>query len=89
MTNRDKAEGRYDPRNTLARTLRRFLRSQLGLAAYQKARVRRRIIHRGLTLQEAQEHCNNLETSSTTATSTVARQRTRSYGPWFDGYEKE
>lgn len=32
MVNRDKASGRYDPRNTLARTLRRFLSSQLGLA---------------------------------------------------------
>jgi hypothetical protein len=41
---------------------------------------------RGLTLEEAQTHCKDPETSSRTATSAAARRRTRLYGPWFDGY---
>lgn len=42
-----------------------------------------RIIERGLTLEEAQEHCNDPETSSSTAS---ARKRKRISGQWFDGY---
>lgn len=52
-------------------------------------RHRRRTIMTGLTLQEAQQHCSNPETSSSTATSSAARARTRRMGAWFDGYEKE
>lgn len=47
---------------------------------------RRTIISR-CTLAEAQRHCNDPETSSTTATSSAAHARTRRMGPWFDGYE--
>lgn len=50
---------------------------------------RRRIIETGLSLEDAQTHCRNPETSSSTATSAEAKRRTRKYGPWFDGYEKE
>jgi len=46
-------------------------------------------IRRGLTLEQAQAHCRNPETSSRTATSTAARQRTEARGPWFDGYEDD
>lgn len=46
-----------------------------------------RTIRRGLTLEEAQAHCRDPETSSKTATSARGRTRTRRYGPWFDGYE--
>jgi hypothetical protein len=49
---------------------------------------KRRIIRRGLTLEEARAHCNDPETSSSTATSSAARKRTRDLGPWFDGYEE-
>lgn len=46
-----------------------------------------RTIRRGLTLEQAQEHCRNPETSSRTATSAAATRRTRTLGPWFDGYD--
>lgn len=46
----------------------------------------KRVIARGLTLEEAQEHCRNPETSSRTCTKAVNVARTRKMGPWFDGY---
>ena len=52
-------------------------------------RVMRRTIERGLTLEQAQAHCSNPETSSRTATSSKARKRTERRGPWFDAYESE
>ena len=48
----------------------------------------KRIIKRNLTLEEAQAHCRNPETSSRTCTSAAAKRRTRTKGAWFDGYEK-
>ena len=45
-----------------------------------------RTIKRGLTLKEAQAHCSNPETSSSTATSAVAVARTKKLGKWFDSY---
>jgi len=45
----------------------------------------RRILTR-VTLEEAQRHCADPETSSSTATSAAAKARTRRMGPWFDGY---
>jgi hypothetical protein len=47
-----------------------------------------RTIETGLTLQEAQAHCRDPETSSSTATGAIAKARTRRHGPWFDGYEE-
>lgn len=49
-------------------------------------RAEREVIKRGLTLEEAQAHCHDPETSSTTATSEAAQELTRTKGPWFDGY---
>jgi len=46
-----------------------------------------RVIRSGLTLEQAQAHCQNPETSSSTATGSVERARTRTRGPWFDSYE--
>jgi hypothetical protein len=43
----------------------------------------------GLTLEEAQQHCKDPETSSSTATSAKAKRLTAARGPWFDGYEAE
>jgi hypothetical protein len=43
-------------------------------------------IARNLTLKEAQEHCNNPNSSSSTCTGKTGKARTRKCGPWFDGY---
>jgi transcription elongation factor Elf1 len=47
------------------------------------------IIKSGLTLEEAQAHCGDPETSSRTCTSAEGRERTELYGAWFDAYEEE
>lgn len=47
-----------------------------------------RIIKRGVALAEAQAHCKDPETSSSTCTSAAGRRRTKERGPWFDGYEE-
>ena len=46
----------------------------------------RRTINTGLTLEQAQTHCSDPETSSSTCKNSVGRRRTRERGPWFDGY---
>ena len=47
------------------------------------------VLRTGLTLDVAQAHCNDPETSSVTAKGYPAQQRAKLYGPWFDGYESE
>ncbi len=47
----------------------------------------KRVVKRNLTLAEAQAHCRDKETSSSTCTSYAGRKRTRLHGPWFDGYD--
>ena len=49
----------------------------------------KRVVKRGLTLEEAQAHCGSPETSSSTCMSFAGKKRTRERGPWFDGYTKE
>ena len=49
----------------------------------------RRVIARGLTLEQAQAHCGDPETSSSTCTKAAGKARTRRMGPWFDGYDQE
>jgi hypothetical protein len=49
----------------------------------QKARV----VHRGLTLEQAQAHCKDPNTSSRTANKTSSKAITKSVGEWFDGYD--
>lgn len=46
-----------------------------------------KIVKKVYTLEEAQQHCNDPETSSKTATSKDAIAHTKKYGAWFDGYD--
>jgi hypothetical protein len=46
-----------------------------------------RTIRKGLTLAEAQAHCQDPETSSKTATSARVKRYTARVGAWFDGYD--
>jgi hypothetical protein len=46
----------------------------------------KRLIYNNMTLEEAQAHCRDPETSSSTCTSSVGLARTRKYGPWFECY---
>lgn len=48
-----------------------------------------KLLFTGLTLEEAQTHCNDPESSSKTCTGTIGCQRTRDNGPWFDVYYED
>jgi hypothetical protein len=48
-----------------------------------------RVLKRGLTLEQAQEHCRNPETSSRTCQQARNRRRKARFGAWFDGYSEE
>ena len=50
---------------------------------------RRYTLRYGLTLEQAQQHCDNPETSSSTCTTRAARQTTYRNGPWFDSYTED
>jgi hypothetical protein len=56
---------------------------------FQKGDPQRRGLPTGLTLEQAQAHCKQPETSSSTCTSSAGKRRTQQRGPWFDGYEEE
>jgi len=49
----------------------------------------REVQEANLTLEEAEERCNDPESSSRTATSGDATNHTNAHGPWFDGYEEQ
>ena len=55
---------------------------------YFSSNQNRRTILTGLTLDEAQAHCKDPETSASTCTSAAKRAYTRRVGKWFDGYEE-
>ena len=52
-------------------------------------RLNRTVVRTGLTLEEAQKHCKDPETSSTTCKRKANVERTLRHGAWFDGYEEE
>lgn len=56
---------------------------------FQDSGLDRETIDTGLSLDEAQDHCNDPETSSSTCEGEEGTERTERYGPWFDGYEEE
>ena len=56
---------------------------------FQRDGVKSRVVKRGLTLDEAQAHCRDPETSSKTAAKYDARKRTERFGPWFDGFDPD
>lgn len=48
-----------------------------------------RVIKTGLTLEQAQAHCRDPETSSQTCKKRVNIRRTERFGPWFDSYSEQ
>lgn len=50
--------------------------------------TRRRVIKSGLTLDQAQSHCRDPQSSSRTCSGARLSAYTRRNGPWFDGYEE-
>lgn len=51
--------------------------------------IKTKVIKKNLTLEEAQQHCSDKETSSSTCTLPKNINHTKKYGAWFDGYEDQ
>ncbi len=49
---------------------------------------RRRVVETAVTLEAAQAHCKDPETSSRTCKLAAGKARTRRSGEWFDGYRE-
>ena len=46
------------------------------------------VVKKNVTLEEAQKHCSDPETSYASCTTKEGKDRTEKYGPWFDGYDE-
>lgn len=56
---------------------------------FQRSDLSADVIRTGVTLKQAQAHCQDPQTSSSTATNPTATARTAKYGAWFDAYRAE
>lgn len=56
---------------------------------YQNINHPKEVLETGLSFEEAQEHCNDPETSSSTCEKPENIARTEEMGDWFDGYYEE
>jgi hypothetical protein len=56
---------------------------------FQRKGIPPQVIDEGLTLEEAQAHCKDPNTSSSTAFTRDTMAIALKLGPWFDGYEEE
>ena len=54
-----------------------------------KDNYERPCLRQGLTLEEAQAHCRDPETSSSTCEEEEGKKYTERHGAWFDAYEEE
>jgi|TARA_R100000482_G_scaffold41977_1_gene14559 hypothetical protein len=53
---------------------------------YFNKNIKTKTIRRNLSLEEAQAHCKDKETSSSTCKLPKNKKHTARYGDWFDGY---
>ena len=56
---------------------------------YSNPSIPNRTVQTGLTLEQAQHHCSDPNSSYKTCTTKTGRARTKANGPWFDGYTKQ
>jgi hypothetical protein len=56
---------------------------------YFEDNVQNRTIKTGLTKEEAMAHCSDPETSSSTCTRWIGKDRTKKRGAWFDAWTDE
>lgn len=59
------------------------------LRFYESDSVETETVLTGLTLDQAQAHCKDPETSSSTCTNPEGVERTARSGRWFDGWTEE
>lgn len=56
---------------------------------YSDPKIPKRTTQTGLTLEQAQRHCSDPESSSVTCTNKTGKARTRKLGQWFDGFTEQ
>jgi hypothetical protein len=55
---------------------------------FNKGNTTQEVVREDVTLQDAQAHCKDPESSSSTCTMDDGTARTAERGEWFDGYER-